>query len=132
MGKAFIVMEYSLPYNELYEEVIKPVCINHKFEPIREDESSSTGFILSDIFKQINEAKFIIAEITPSNPNVYFEIGYAVAINKPIIFVADKDNEKSLPFDISGFRVLFYQNTISGKKKIEEGLSKHIEAILSE
>jgi len=70
----------------------------------------------------------VIAEITPANPNVYYEIGYAHALNKPTILIAERATE--LPFDVSPFRVLFYENTIAGKKRIEEGLRRHLEAIL--
>lgn len=129
-GKTFVIMEYSKKYNDLYDEVIKPVCKGKNIETIRADESEKTGLILRDIVNRIYESKFIIAEITPRNPNVYFEIGYAIAIGKPVVFIADKNNEEGLPFDISGFRVLFYENTISGKSKIEEELSKHVDAIL--
>jgi hypothetical protein len=37
-----------------------------------------------------------------------------------------------LPFDVSPFRTLFYENTIEGKRKIEERLRNHIQAILSD
>ena len=122
--KTFVIMEYSQKYNDLYTEVIKPVCKTNNIDPIRADESKKTGLILSDIIKRIYEAKFIIAEITPRNPNVFFEIGFAMAIGKPVIFIADINNEENLPFDVSGFRVLFYENSIPGKRKIEEEINK--------
>lgn len=129
-AKSFIIMQFTTPYNELFTEVIKPICEKCNIEAIRADETYGPGHILSDIMQQINQAKFIIAEITPPNQNIFFEIGYAYALRKPIIFIADKS--KDLPFDVSGFRVLFYENSISGKKKIEDGLSRHIDAILTE
>jgi nucleoside 2-deoxyribosyltransferase len=70
----------------------------------------------------------IIAEITPPNQNVFYELGYVHALRKPTILLADRD--KQLPFDISGYRCLFYENTIGGKAKVEEGLRKHLDAIL--
>jgi hypothetical protein len=128
--KAFVVMQFSSPYNELYDDVIKEVCKEFKLQVLRGDETYGPGLILSDITKQINESKIIIAEISPANPNVFYEVGYAHALNKPTILIADKTTK--LPFDVSPFRTLFYENTIPGKKKIEEGLRKHIEAVLSE
>ena len=73
----------------------------------------------------------MIAEITPVNPNVYYEVGYAHARNKPTILIADKTVEK-LPFDVSPFRTLFYENTIDGKDKIERGFRNHLRAVLSQ
>ena len=75
-------------------------------------------------------SRLIIAEISQSNPNVFYEVGYAHALNKPTILIAEKTTK--LPFDVSPFRTLFYENTIAGKQKIEDGLKKHIEASLSD
>ncbi|MGD0627501.1 MAG: hypothetical protein ABSB32_22720 [Thermodesulfobacteriota bacterium] len=126
--KAFVVMQFSEPYNELYQEVIHRICDEFKIDAKRADEVYGPGVIIADIVKQIVESKLIIAEITPANPNVYYEIGYAHALGKPTILIAEKATE--LPFDVSPFRVLFYENTIAGKKRIEDGLRRHLESIL--
>lgn len=128
--KAFIVMQFSSPYNELYDDVIKNVCSDLNLSVIRADETYGPGLIIADIVKQIEESKLIIAEISSCNPNVFYEVGYAHALNKPTILIAEKSIK--LPFDVSPFRTLFYENTIAGKKKIEEGLRKHITAALTE
>ena len=86
--------------------------------------------ILHDIAQGIIDATIVVAEITPANQNVFYELGYAHALGKPTILLAERG--KQLPFDISGFRVLFYDNTIAGKKQIEEGFRRHLEAILRE
>lgn len=127
---AFVVMEFSSPYNDVYSEVIKNICDEQGLKVFRIDEQKGPGIIISDINKAIIEAKLIIADISPNNPNVFYEVGYAHAFNKPTILVAEKGRE--LPFDVSPFRTLFYENTILGKRKLEEGLSQHINAILSE
>lgn len=126
---AFIVMQFSKPYNELYAEVIKPVCEKFGVTAVRGDEEFGPGIIVADIARQIAESKVIVAEITPTNPNVYYEVGYAHALNKPTILIAER--ETKLPFDVSPFRILFYENTIEGKRRIEEGFRKHLQAILS-
>ena len=126
--KAFVVMQLSEPYNELYQQVIHRICEEFKIDAKRADEVYGPGVIIADIVKQIVESKLIIAEITPANPNVYYEIGYAHALGKPTILIAEKATE--LPFDVSPFRVLFYENTIAGKKRIEDGLRRHLESIL--
>lgn len=128
--KAFVVMQFSSPYNELYDDVIKKVCKEFDLNVVRADETYGPGLILSDIIKQIYESRLIIAEISQSNPNVFYEVGYAHALNKPTILIAEKTTK--LPFDVSPFRTLFYENTIAGKQKIEDGLKKHIVAALSD
>jgi len=128
-GRAFVVMQFSSPFNEIYEEVIKGVCREFGIEAHRADETYGPGLIIADVVREIADSEFVIAEITPANPNVYYEIGYAHATNKPTILLADSNLEK-LPFDISGFRALFYENSIAGKRRFEDGLRKHVSAIL--
>lgn len=126
--KAFVVMEFSGLYNDLYTDVIKRVCEEFGVEAVRADDFYNTGLIISDIIEQIIESKVIIAEITPTNANVYYEVGYAHALNKPTILLAQKGTK--LPFDVSPFRVLFYENNITGTLKLEEGLKKHLIEVL--
>jgi len=128
--KAFVVMQFSSPYNELYDDVIRKVCEEYDLTVVRADETYGPGLIIADIIKQIYESKLIIAEISSSNPNVFYEVGYAHALNKPTILIAERTTK--LPFDVSPFRTLFYENTIAGKRKIEEGFKKHIKAALSD
>lgn len=127
--KVFVLMQFSSPYNEIHQEVIKKVCEEFKVEAVRADDTYGPGIIIADVVKQINEATFIIAEITPANPNVYYELGYAHALRKPVILVADRSIER-LPFDVSSYRTLFYENTIAGRTHFEQGLRRHIAAIL--
>jgi hypothetical protein len=129
--KAFMIMQFTEQYKELYEEVIKEVCSKHfDLNVIKADEIYGPGIILADIIRSISESKVIIAEISPINTNVFYEVGYAHALNKPTILIAEKGTK--LPFDVSPFRVLFYQNTIAGKKKVQEGLLKHLDSILNQ
>ncbi|MBT5872916.1 MAG: hypothetical protein HOH43_05805 [Candidatus Latescibacteria bacterium] len=125
--KIFVVMQFTAPYNELYNDVITPVCNGLGFDVVRADDVTGPGLIIADITRQISESAAVIADITPDNPNVFWEVGYAHALQKPTVLVAER--ERNLPFDVSPFRTLFYENTIAGKARIEDGLRQHIEAI---
>ncbi len=126
--QAFVVMQFSEDFNDLYQEVIKPVCESFGYECKRADEYFTNGSILQDIIQSIKDSSIIIADITPNNPNVFYELGYAHAIAKPTILLSDKKRDK-LPFDISGFRTLFYDNTIAGKSAVENKLREHLHNI---
>jgi nucleoside 2-deoxyribosyltransferase len=39
---------------------------------------------MADVINDMIDAEFVIAEITPTNPNVYYELGFAHAIGKPV------------------------------------------------
>jgi hypothetical protein len=125
---AFVVMQFTEPYFDLYTEVIDPICTEFGLTAVRADETFGPGLIVADIVRQIAEATVVIAEISPPNPNVYYEVGYAHAMNKPTILIAERDTK--LPFDVSPFRTLFYSNSIQGKTQVEQAFRKHLQAVL--
>jgi hypothetical protein len=129
MPTAFVVMQFTTPFNELFEEVIRPICAELGVRAVRADDTYGPGLIIADVIRQIDESKLVVAEISPVNANVYYEVGYAHARGKPTILIAERRIER-LPFDLSPFRTLFYDNTIDGKKRIEEGLRRHLTAVL--
>jgi hypothetical protein len=129
-GTVFVVMQFSDPYHDLYKEVITRVAEEHNLRAYHAGEVFGPGVILEDIVKGIVDATIVIAEVTEQNPNVYYELGYAHARDKPTILLAERG--KTPPFDISGYRHLFYDNTIGGKTRVEDALRKHIRAILRE
>jgi len=128
--QVFVAMQFGQPFDTLYQEVINPGARTLGLDVIRIDEVAGPGIIFEDIKRQIAEAKIVIAEITAPNQNVFYELGYAHALSKPTILLAQRGKE--LPFDIRSYRVIFYDDTIGGKPALERSLQKHLEAILRE
>lgn len=128
--KLFVVMQFTDEFNDLYREVIKPTCEKWGFDVIRADDMYTSGLIISDILTSIQEASVVVADVTPDNPNVYYEVGYAHGVRKPLILLSDKKRETKLPFDVAGVRTIFYDNTIGGKGQVESRLDKHLQSIV--
>jgi hypothetical protein len=131
--QVFVVTQCSAPSDDVYSEVIKKVCDSAEVEAVRGDEIYGPGIIIKDVVDRIARSQVVIADVSPANPNVYFEVGYALALRKPIILLAQRRGADSpLPFDISSFRVLFYDDSIGGKAKLETGLRGHLREILGD
>ena len=128
--RIFVVMQFGERYDFLYQDVILPVAQKLGFEALRADDVYRPGVILQDIIREIIECDVVVADITPVNANVFYELGYAHATQKPTILLANRSVEK-LPFDISGYRVVYYSNTIRGKSEIVLVLEKHLQSIRS-
>jgi hypothetical protein len=127
---AFVAMQFGEPYDTIYRTVIRPKAQALGFEVIRIDEINKPGIIFHDIQRKIEDAKVVIAEITAPNQNVFYEIGYAHALNKPTILLAQRG--KDLPFDIRSYRVIFYDDSIGGKPHVEKTLREHLHSILQD
>ncbi|HBY60755.1 MAG TPA: hypothetical protein DEH78_13100, partial [Solibacterales bacterium] len=107
--RVFVAMEYREPFDTFYREVIKPQA-ESRYDVVRIDEKAGPGVIFQDMQREIQQADVLIAEVTPANPNVFYELGYAHALGKPTILLAQRGCD--LPFDIRSYRVVFYDNTI--------------------
>ena len=129
---AFVVMQFTTPFDELFEDVIRPVCDELEIEAYRASDIYRPGVIIQDIIQGLSESQVVIAEITPANPNVFYEVGYAHALNKPTILLANREETAQLPFDLRGFRVVFYDDTIRAKSSVESDLRRHLRAITRE
>lgn len=111
--------------NKLLEYIIKPVLDDLKYEaPNRSDYLTQPGLITSQIINGIDEAGFVIADLTGHNPNVYYELGFCHTINKPTILMQSDSSE--LPFDVGGIRTIFYNFDISKVNEVKENLKNQI------
>jgi hypothetical protein len=128
--RVFVAMPFEEPFNTMYREVIQPEGERLGLKVVRADELSGPGIIFEDIKREISESKVVIAEITAPNQNVFYELGYAHALNKPTILLARRDRE--LPFDIRSYRVILYEDTIGGRSEVERSLNKHLRSVLQE
>jgi hypothetical protein len=128
--RVFVAMQFGEPFDKIYSEVIKPESEKLNLQVVRIDELARPGIIFEDIKHEIAESKVVIAEITAPNQNVFYELGYAHALNKPTILLAQRGKE--LPFDIRSYRVIFYDDTIGGKPEVERNLHKHLQAVLQD
>lgn len=107
----FVVMPFNLAHSaSLWEDMLRPAIEKTGMTPVRADLVHNVGEILEDITACIAEAAVVVVDITGTNPNVMYELGYAHALGKPTVLICNtEDNrawDKDLPFDIRGMRVL--------------------------
>jgi hypothetical protein len=130
-GNVFVVMPFTDYYiKDLFEAVIRPIVEegDNNLVAHHAGEILGPGIIIEDIHKHISASKIVIAEITEPNQNVWYEVGFAHALKIPTILLVQNDTK--LPFDISAYRCIFYENSIGGRDKIVDRLRKNVREIL--
>ena len=91
-------------------DIIRPAVEDSGLIAYRVDRDPYVEIAVSAIEEKIREATLIIAEISADNPNVWFELGYAMALEKPVIMLCDSAYRNGkFPFDISHRNVLVYR-----------------------
>jgi hypothetical protein len=117
----FVMQPFAAPYGDYYERIYRPAIEKTGLQPVRADaEIFATGKIIDQVWRGITSAKVLVAELTTKNPNVFYELGLAHALNKPVVLVSS--NEPDVPFDLQHIRVIYYDVTdpFWGNKLIEK------------
>jgi len=119
-------------YDRRYSETIKPALIKAEVEPQRADEILGLNPVIDKIETAIESASICIAEVSEDNPNVWLELGYALALNRPTVILCDKAKRNKLPFDIQHRPIIFYRtDSRSGYDELESSIVKWIKNELS-
>lgn len=107
----FVAMPYTEVMNTVYTNCLEKAISAAGLIPIRADKLTNPENIISDMHAAISRAKIIIADITEINPNVYFEIGYAYALNKAVYLISKFDAASKIPeppIDVKFMRIEGY------------------------
>jgi hypothetical protein len=102
LGRCFVIQPFDKgAYDKRYEDVIVPAIINAGLEDYRVDRDPATKVLIEAIEEGIRCSDACIAEITTDNPNVWYELGFAIANDKPLVMICDsKERTGPFPFDV--------------------------------
>jgi hypothetical protein len=117
----FVVQPFAAPFGPYYESVFKPAIEQAGLTAVRADaEIFGTGKVIDQIWRGINQADVLVAELTTKNPNVFYELGLAHALHKPVILISS--NQDDVPFDLRHIRVILYDQAdpFWGQKLIDK------------
>jgi len=125
----FVLMPFAGDFEEVFAYAIKPAAEAAGFDCNRADQAFGPRAIISDIIEGIFAADAIVADVSGSNPNVFYELGVAHAIDNKTIVICEKTSEV-LPFDMAAYRVIFYRRGIDGiKEELRSKLEKDLKQV---
>jgi hypothetical protein len=125
-----------MPFGEEFEPVFD--CLSDAAEKLKTEppvhcywlkDNLSAGRITDDIVTGLGNSAFCIADLTGNNPNVMWETGYAMALRRPVILIAQ--SIASIPFDLHNYRLLEYspQRLDTLQKKMQLAIEQTIATI---
>jgi len=126
----FVMQPFAAPIGDYYEKIYRPAIEKAGLRPVRADaDIFATGKIMDQVWSGINAAKVLVAELTTRNPNVFYELGLAHAMKKPVVLVSAR--EEDVPFDLQHIRVIYYDmsDPFWGGKLIEKVAENILSAI---
>jgi hypothetical protein len=123
--RAFVLMPFS-PIFRFVWEVIRTTVEDLGIECDRADTRSLPTPITQDVKNQILSADIVLSDLSSQNPNVYYESGYAHALGRNLILIAQSSED--LAFAVRDYRTVLY----SSPDQLREGLRKVIRQVLAE
>lgn len=122
----FVLMPFKESWSDEIFKLIKSSVESLGFQCLRADDLNGQ-IIIEDIWIKINQAGFIIADVTGRNPNVMYEVGIAHTVGRPTLLLTQ--STKEIPFDFTHLRHIEYKTTFSGPRELKKRLKDAIEDI---
>ncbi|MFO0582040.1 MAG: hypothetical protein U0229_07210 [Anaeromyxobacter sp.] len=119
--------KFDKRFNDVYAPAVKAADL----DAYRVDRDPSVSIPIESIEKGIRDAAVCLAEITLDNPNVWFELGFALACGKEVIPICSKEREGRFPFDIQHRNVITYM-TESGSdfEQLQKRITERLRAAM--
>ena len=110
-GTCFVVMGFgkktdfetgrTLDLDKTYRNIIKPAVKAAGLECVRADEIVHSDLIDVPMYEQLLNADVVVADLSTSNKNAFYELGVRHALKPYTTLVVCEDGIKTFPFDIN-------------------------------
>ena len=124
--------KYDVELEELARDLLKPVVretLGYELIDMRDDLKA--GIMDVTLRNLIKNSKFVIADLTHDNNGVYWEAGYADALEKPVLYICEKEKFKKLKthFDTNHCTTVLW--SIDSRDKFKDEFSRALQRSLN-
>lgn len=118
----FVICPFGGWNDRYYEDVYSPAVEGAGLRPRRADDLYRPSAIVHDIWALVKKSRVMLADVTGKNPNVFYELGLAHALGKPVVIVTKSMDD--VPFDLRALRVIEFNVEDPEWSEILEGKIK--------
>jgi len=123
------LMPYSEKFSNRIWRRLRRIIKNTGLKPQRADDLYGRK-VMEDVWKGINKARVIVADLSKKNANVFYELGIVHTLGKDCILLAQSQDD--IPADLKSLRCVFYEDNDDGYRKLAKEIPAYVKAILSE
>lgn len=123
--KVFVAMWFDNSMKKTRENINEAIK-SCGYEPMLIDMKEHNNQIVPEIFKEIEDSEFVVADLTGHRGGVYYEVGYAMAKGKAVI-LSCRDGEDT-HFDVAQINTIYWKD----EEDLSERLVKRIRATVGE
>ncbi|WP_331123185.1 hypothetical protein [Longimicrobium sp.] len=124
-----ILMPFGAEWSDDLFAVYRNAVESAGFVAWRSDLEWGDHEIMQRIWEYINKARFVIADCTGRNPNVFYELGIAHTLGKRVFICTQSRTD--IPFDIQHITSYVYSPYPNGIAKLQDALGKFMLSVTS-
>lgn len=124
----FCAMWFRNELTDLWMNAIEPAIRDAGYEPKRIDRIQHNNKIDDEIVATIRRSRFVIADFTGSRGGVYFEAGFALGLNIPVIWTTRTGRLHRVHFDTRQYNFIEWDG--ANLAVFKERLRNRIEATI--
>lgn len=117
-NQAFVAMWFCDKLDPAWKDGFKCALKATGYKPIRVDLIHHNEKICDRIIAEIRKSGLLVADFTGQRGGVYFEAGFAMGLDIPIIWTCRKDHIKKLHFDTRQFNHVVWEQPNDLRKKL--------------
>ncbi|HEB79593.1 MAG TPA: hypothetical protein ENI79_03850 [Rhodospirillales bacterium] len=112
--QAFMAMPFGKDtLDKIFQKHWAPAVTSAGFNLVRLDTRERAGLIDDRLRVEIRRSRFLIAEITGQNQGAYWEAGFAAGLDRPVIYICEKNEFKKTHFDTNhNLTILWTEDTL--------------------
>lgn len=132
MGYCFCIQPFDDgPFDKRYDDTFKPAIEKAGLQSYRVDRDPSVSVPIEEIENGIKNADICLAEITTNNPNVWYELGFSLAVPKSVVLVCSEERKDKFPFDIQHRSIIKYKSeSLSDFEQLKYNITEKVIAVL--
>jgi hypothetical protein len=127
-SSVFMISPFGFPFDDLFHEGVERTINRPGSEVVtRADQSLQLGYVMCQrICRKILDARWVFADLTEPNGNVYYELGLAYGMNRGIVLLSSQrsTNPYRQSFEDHGIPMLTYSDLAQLKSK--EAYERHL------
>lgn len=124
--QAFVAMSFDPSLDIAFKEGMEKAIDTVGYKPLRIDLKEHNDKICDLIVAEIRKSKFLVADFTLHKAGVYFEAGFALGLEIPVIWTCREDELGKTHFDTRQYNHVVWKD----EQDLFEKLKRRIEATI--
>ncbi len=106
--------------------MFKKAAEGFEYVVVNQDNVEHNKSINDEIIVKLKTSRIVIADVANHRNSVYFEVGFAMGMNIPVIWTCQEDHKDDMPFDTRQFPHIVWKDKDDLLKQVIDRIKRII------